>query len=91
MFLFQINIFISCIFIFVTILPSFNFFISGELIAEDTDEIRTVAVKVLKDSANKEAEEDFLREVEIMSAFRHPNILSLLGVVLKGLYMFFIG
>ncbi|CAG9825456.1 unnamed protein product, partial [Phaedon cochleariae] len=55
----------------------------GELLCEDGDQVRVVAIKVLKDTANKEAEEDFLREVEIMSAFRHPNILSLLGVVLK--------
>ncbi|XP_064121915.1 tyrosine-protein kinase transmembrane receptor Ror-like [Macrobrachium nipponense] len=41
----------------------------------------TVAVKVLKESASREAEADFLREVEIMSAFRHENILSLIGIV----------
>ncbi|XP_043274530.1 muscle, skeletal receptor tyrosine-protein kinase-like isoform X2 [Venturia canescens] len=44
-------------------------------------EKKTVAIKVLKDSATREAEEDFMREVEIMSSFRHENILSLLGVV----------
>ncbi|KAJ8920993.1 hypothetical protein NQ315_015789, partial [Exocentrus adspersus] len=55
----------------------------GELLCEDTDQIEIVAIKVLKDSATREAEENFLREVEIMSAFRHPNILSLLGVVLR--------
>lgn len=38
---------------------------------------------MLKDSASREAEEDFLREVEIMSTFRHQNILSLIGVVLR--------
>ncbi|KAG8235418.1 hypothetical protein J437_LFUL015874 [Ladona fulva] len=42
-----------------------------------------VAIKVLKDSASQEAEEDFLREVEIMSAFRHENILALIGVVIQ--------
>ncbi|XP_076255102.1 high affinity nerve growth factor receptor-like isoform X2 [Rhynchophorus ferrugineus] len=42
-----------------------------------------VAIKVLKESATKEAEEDFFREVEIMSAFQHPNILSFVGVVLR--------
>ncbi|XP_071448591.1 muscle, skeletal receptor tyrosine protein kinase-like [Hetaerina americana] len=42
-----------------------------------------VAIKVLKESASREAEEDFLREVEIMSAFQHENILSLIGVVLQ--------
>ncbi|CAH1992456.1 unnamed protein product [Acanthoscelides obtectus] len=55
----------------------------GELLSDDGEQVRIVAIKVLKDTANREAEEDFLREVEIMSAFRHPNILSLLGVVLK--------
>jgi len=43
--------------------------------------METVAVKVLKDGASKQAEEDFMREVEIMSTFRHENILTLLGVV----------
>lgn len=43
----------------------------------------TVAIKVLKDTASREAEEDFMREVEIMSTFRHDNILSLIGVVLR--------
>jgi serine/threonine protein kinase len=43
-----------------------------------------VAVKVLKEMATREAEEDFMREVDIMSAFRHSNILSLIGVVLRG-------
>lgn len=40
-----------------------------------------VAVKVLKDSASRTAEEDFVREVNIMSAFRHDNILTLIGIV----------
>lgn len=47
-------------------------------------EVETVAIKVLKESATREAEEDFMREVEIMSAFKHGNILSLIGVTLKG-------
>ncbi|XP_060518794.1 muscle, skeletal receptor tyrosine-protein kinase-like isoform X2 [Cylas formicarius] len=55
----------------------------GELISDDGSNCDIVAIKVLKDSASKENEEDFFREVEIMSAFRHPNILSLLGVVLR--------
>lgn len=41
----------------------------------------TVAVKVPKDCAGVEAEADFMREVEIMSAFRHENIVSLIGIV----------
>lgn len=55
----------------------------GELLCDDENQVKIVAIKVLKTTATKEAEEDFLREVEIMSAFRHPNILSLLGVVQK--------
>ncbi|XP_076245437.1 muscle, skeletal receptor tyrosine-protein kinase [Calliopsis andreniformis] len=53
----------------------------GELCSGNTKEI--VAIKVLKDSASREAEEDFMREVDIMSTFRHRNILSLKGVVLR--------
>lgn len=53
---------------------------------ENIEEPQVVAIKVLKETANREAEEDFLREVDIMSTFKHPNILSLLGVVLRGNY-----
>lgn len=51
---------------------------------ENSEETQIVAIKVLKDSATREAEDDFLREVDIMSTFKHPNILSLLGVVPRG-------
>ncbi|XP_076750703.1 BDNF/NT-3 growth factors receptor [Xylocopa sonorina] len=53
----------------------------GELCTGDSKEI--VAIKVLKDTASREAEEDFMREVDIMSTFGHRNILSLKGVVLR--------
>lgn len=46
--------------------------------------VETVAIKVLKETASLEAEEDFMREVDIMSTFRHKNILTLIGVVLRG-------
>ncbi|KAL1432155.1 hypothetical protein MTO96_013490 [Rhipicephalus appendiculatus] len=42
-----------------------------------------VAVKVLKESVSNEAQSDFEREVQIMSSFKHENILKLLGVVFK--------
>ncbi|VVC44016.1 Hypothetical protein CINCED_3A003180 [Cinara cedri] len=42
--------------------------------------LETVAIKMLKDHSNSEAKEDFMREVEIMTYFRHPNILTLIGV-----------
>ncbi|XP_072936324.1 tyrosine-protein kinase transmembrane receptor Ror-like isoform X2 [Epargyreus clarus] len=44
---------------------------------------QVVAIKVLKESAGRSAEDDFVREVSIMSAFRHPNILALIGVVYR--------
>lgn len=46
-------------------------------------EEQVVAIKVLKESAGRSATEDFVREVSIMSAFRHPNILALVGVVYR--------
>ncbi|KAH6946783.1 hypothetical protein HPB50_015307 [Hyalomma asiaticum] len=42
-----------------------------------------VAVKVLKENVSNEAQSDFEREVQIMSSFKHENILKLLGVVFK--------
>ncbi|WAR10627.1 NTRK2-like protein, partial [Mya arenaria] len=42
---------------------------------------RNVAVKVLKEGVSNEARKDFEREVDIMSAFDHDNILKLLGTV----------
>ncbi|KAH8018791.1 hypothetical protein HPB51_012181 [Rhipicephalus microplus] len=42
-----------------------------------------VAVKVLKESVSNEAQSDFEREVQIMSSFKHENILKLLGIVFK--------
>ena len=45
---------------------------------------RIVAVKILKEFTGGETEGNFMREVEIMANFRHPNILSLIGVVMPG-------
>jgi Protein tyrosine and serine/threonine kinase len=39
---------------------------------------------MLKSSASREAEEDFMREVEVMSSFRNEHILTLIGIVLRG-------
>ncbi|XP_043506683.1 tyrosine-protein kinase transmembrane receptor Ror-like isoform X3 [Frieseomelitta varia] len=54
----------------------------GELCLGDSSK-EIVAIKVLKETASREAEEDFMREVDIMSTFGHRNILSLKGVVLR--------
>ncbi|KAL6447910.1 hypothetical protein ACFW04_000169 [Cataglyphis niger] len=53
----------------------------GEWHNGDMKEI--VAIKVLKDTATPETEQDFMREVDIMSTFSHTNILSLKGMVLR--------
>lgn len=65
---------------FTELLRSFENF-TGEWHSEDTKEI--VAIKVLKDTATPETEQDFMREVDIMSTFNHANILSLKGMVLR--------
>ncbi|XP_059479523.1 inactive tyrosine-protein kinase transmembrane receptor ROR1-like isoform X2 [Neocloeon triangulifer] len=43
-----------------------------------------VAVKTLKENATAKTQQDFRREVDLMSDLRHPNIVCLLGVVLRG-------
>ena len=53
-------------------------------IPEEEEEPRvetlTVAIKVLKAGLSVEAESDFEREIEILSAFNHQNIIKLLGI-----------
>lgn len=43
-----------------------------------------VAVKTLKVDASSKTQNDFKREVDLMIDLRHPNIICLLGVILKG-------
>jgi len=58
--------------------------VSIAILTHTDGKIEMVAIKVMKESANPEAKEDFKRETEIMTYFRHPNILSLLGVCSEG-------
>ncbi|XP_041360265.1 tyrosine-protein kinase transmembrane receptor Ror-like isoform X2 [Gigantopelta aegis] len=56
----------------------------GELIglyAENT--VTKVAIKTLKENAQPKIQNDFRREVDMMSEMRHPNIVCLLGVCMK--------
>ncbi|RWS13362.1 BDNF/NT-3 growth factors receptor-like protein, partial [Dinothrombium tinctorium] len=39
-----------------------------------------VAIKMLKDGVGPEGHSDFEREVEILSTFKHPNIVKLIGI-----------
>ncbi|XP_066587299.1 tyrosine-protein kinase transmembrane receptor Ror [Prorops nasuta] len=43
-----------------------------------------VAVKTLKENASPKTQNEFKREVDLMTDLRHPNIICLLGVILKG-------
>jgi len=42
-----------------------------------------VAIKTLKPGANQKTRQDFVRESELMTDLRHPNIVCLLGVCLQ--------
>ncbi|XP_017774696.1 PREDICTED: tyrosine-protein kinase transmembrane receptor Ror-like isoform X1 [Nicrophorus vespilloides] len=53
----------------------------GELRAKGTKTF--VAVKSLKENASAKTQADFQREIELISELKHPNIICLLGVVMK--------
>ncbi|XP_076001027.1 discoidin domain-containing receptor 2-like [Genypterus blacodes] len=56
-------------------------FLDGDLTIEGNDESSLlVAVKMLREDANKNARNDFLKEIRIMSRLRDPNIVRLLAV-----------
>ena len=48
------------------------------------DEVIYVAVKTLKENATPKTQNDFKREVDLMTDLKHPNIICLLGVVFNG-------
>uniref|UniRef100_A0A3Q3WVL6 receptor protein-tyrosine kinase n=1 Tax=Mola mola TaxID=94237 RepID=A0A3Q3WVL6_MOLML len=56
-------------------------FLEEDLSVERNDELPLlVAVKTLREDANKNARNDFLKEIRIMSRLRDPNIVRLLAV-----------
>ena len=56
----------------------------GELQTENSEKPTYVAIKTLKENASPKTQSDFRREVDLMTDLRHPNIICLLGVILKG-------
>ena len=48
----------------------------------NSDEDLEVAVKSIQSVANEEERVKFLQEATIMGQFNHPNVLSILGIVL---------
>ncbi|KAK7495062.1 hypothetical protein BaRGS_00013702 [Batillaria attramentaria] len=56
----------------------------GELIGLYGDNsVTKVAIKTLKENASPKVQNDFRREVDLMSEMRHPNIVCLLGVCMR--------
>ncbi|KAK3599901.1 hypothetical protein CHS0354_022480 [Potamilus streckersoni] len=56
----------------------------GEVIGLFGDNVVSkVAIKTLKENAAPKVQNDFRREVDLMSEMRHPNIVCLLGVSMK--------
>ncbi|NP_001191466.1 ror precursor [Aplysia californica] len=56
----------------------------GELVGlYGESSVTTVAIKTLKENALPKVQNDFRREVDLMSDMRHPNIVCLLGVCMK--------
>ncbi|KAL8604777.1 hypothetical protein ACOMHN_017735 [Nucella lapillus] len=56
----------------------------GELLGVYGDNtITKVAIKTLKENAAPKMQNDFRREVDLMSELRHPNIICLLGVCMR--------
>ncbi len=44
----------------------------------------TVAIKIIKNPGDREAERDLIREARTMAKFSHPNILEIRGIVFNG-------
>ncbi|XP_037092068.1 inactive tyrosine-protein kinase transmembrane receptor ROR1-like isoform X2 [Pollicipes pollicipes] len=56
----------------------------GELVGFHGDGgVLPVAIKTLKEGAGQKTQQDFAREAELMTDLQHPNIVCLLGVVLR--------
>ena len=53
--------------------------------AKGTRSNLTVAVKAIKKYQSQRAHDDFLREMDSMSQFVHPNIVKLYGIVQQGI------
>lgn len=54
----------------------------GELSKHDGTKL-FVAVKALKENASVKTQQDFRREIDLITDLRHDNIVCILGVVLK--------
>ena len=55
----------------------------GELAGWAGGHTTLVAIKTLKPGANQKTRSDFVRESELMTDLRHPNIVCLIGVCMQ--------
>ena len=55
----------------------------GELAGGGRGNTSLVAIKTLKPGANQKTRSDFVRESELMTDLRHPNIVCLIGVCMQ--------
>ena len=55
----------------------------GELAVGGRGNNSLVAIKTLKPGANQKTRSDFVRESELMTDMRHPNIVCLIGVCMQ--------
>ena len=60
----------------------FGMIVSGNLIISE-DKKRQIAAKMLRDTENTSNKLKFLQEASIMVQFKHPKIVTLLGIVSK--------
>ena len=56
----------------------------GEIVGYHGDGgVMPVAIKTLKEGAGQKTQHDFAREAELMTDLQHPNLVCLVGVVLR--------
>ena len=86
------SVHLSIFFFISTLSTCRNGLISGILVQASTEDNMTsqslsVACKTLKAGASRQMRVDFAAEVKAVSLFKHEHVISLLGIVLDGLFI----
>ncbi|KAH8852318.1 Ephrin type-A receptor 3 [Schistosoma japonicum] len=56
---------------------------AGDYITTDENKVQLVAIKMLHPDVSEKTRQDFLAEANILSQLDHPNIVQLIGLVIK--------
>ncbi|CAH8463553.1 unnamed protein product [Schistosoma margrebowiei] len=56
---------------------------AGDFITTDENKVQLVAIKMLHPDVSEKTRQDFLTEANILSQLDHPNIIQLIGLVIK--------